>query len=457
MSDIKLDLPSSQASQSPPSDSPAGALAWFGLAVLMVVAFFAFVDRQMLILLTEPIRHDFGLTDTQIGLIQGAGMALFAGIGSLPIGWVADRVDRRLVLAVCVLVWSVATASCGVTHNFWQLFIATVGMGIGEAGLVPVIYGLIPDLFAPRQRVLANAIFTLANLLGAGAGMALGGALMHGITTAHGTLPALLTGFAPWRLAFFAIALPTPVLIILVALIRPGQHGNANSSVGDSATLRRSAAPLPSAQVYFRRETMMMVKFFGAIALMNLSFGGVATWMPIVAVRTFGATPAEAGGGMGVAAIAGGVLGCLLGALSTRIFRARFGVLTPLRICECGALLAGALSFGYLTVNAVTPVYALYGLQLACMVAGMVLFPTIMQEICPAHLRSRVAAIGVLTTVIVQAGSSVFIGLMSDRLHAFNQGLLWSIVGVAAFGFFAACILMRAAGHGVGEAIKRYA
>jgi len=455
MSDLKLDLPTSPASQSPPSDSRAGAIAWFGLAVLMMVAFFAFVDRQMLILLTEPIRHDFGLTDTQIGLIQGAGMALFAGIGSLPIGWIADRVDRRLVLAVCVLVWSVATASCGITHNFWQLFIATVGMGIGEAGLVPVIYGLIPDLFAPRQRVLANAIFTLANLLGAGAGMALGAALMHGIATQHGTLPALLAGFAPWRLAFFAIALPTPVLVILVALIRPGQHGATSSS--DSAPHLRSATPLPSAQVYFQRETMMMIKFFGAIALMNLSFGGVATWMPIVVVRTFGATPAEAGAGMGVAAIAGGILGCVLGALSTRFLRARFGVLTPLRICECGALLAGALSFFYLAVHSVTPVYALYGMQLACMVAGMVLFPTIMQEICPAHLRSRVAAIGVLTTVIVQAGSSVFIGLMSDRLHAFNQGLLWSIVGVAAFGFFVACILMRAAGQGVGEAIKRYA
>jgi hypothetical protein len=87
----------------------------------------------------------------------------------------------------------------------------------------------------------------------------------------------------------------------------------------------------------------------------------------------------------------------------------------------------------------------------------MVLFPTIMQNICPAHLRSRVAAIGVLTSIVVQSGSPVFIGFMSDRLHAISQGLLCSIVGVAAFGFFAACILMRAAGRGVREAIERYA
>jgi predicted MFS family arabinose efflux permease len=453
MFDSNFDLPAPAPAKIPPSDSRAGPLAWFSLAILVIVAFFAFVDRQMLILLTEPIRHDFGLTDTQIGLMQGAGIALFAGVASLPIGWVADRVDRRVVLTVCVLVWSAATAICGMTTHFWQLFIATVGLGIGEAGLVPVIYGLIPDVFPARQRVLANSIFALANLLGAGAGMALGGALMHGIAAVHSALPAGFADLAPWRLAFFAVALPAPLLVVLVLLIRPGQHSDA----AQSASHRRSSTPLPSAPVYFRREATMMLKFFGAIGLVNLAFAGVATWMPVVAVRTFGATPAEAGGGMGVAAMAGGIAGCVLGGLIASRMRARFGVLAPLRVCECGALAAGGLSFFYLVAGSVTPVYALYGAQLACMVAGMVLFPTIMQTICPAHLRSRVAAIGALTSIVVQSGSPVFIGFMSDRLHALNQGLLCAIVGVAAFGFFAACLLMRAAGRGVREAIERYA
>ncbi|QBQ99867.1 MFS transporter [Paraburkholderia pallida] len=453
MSDSNLDLPAPVADPSPPLDLPAGPLAWFGLAILVIVAFFAFVDRQMLILLAEPIRNDFGLTDTQIGLMQGAGIALFAGVASLPIGWIADRVDRRIVLAACILVWSAATAICGVTSHFWQLFIATVGLGIGEAGLVPVIYGLIPDLFPARQRVLANAIFALANLLGAGAGMALGGALMHAIAAVHSALPAGLAEFAPWRLAFFAVALPAPVLVVLVLLISSGQHDNTDPS----ADQRRHVTLQPSASRYFRHEGTMMLKFFGAIGLVNLAFGGVATWMPVVAVRTFGATPAEAGGGMGVAAMAGGIAGCALSGLVAGRMRARFGVLAPLRVCELGALIASGLSFLYLQVGSITPVYALFGVQLACMVAGMVLFPTIMQNICPAHLRSRVAAIGALTSIVVQSASPVFIGFMSDRMHALSRGLLWSIVCVAAFGFLAACILMRAASRGVREAIERYA
>ena len=111
MFDSKLDLPSPALGISAPREASAGALAWFGLAVLVIVAFFANIDRQILVLLTEPIRQDFGLSDLQIGLLQGAGIALFAGAAALPIGWVADRVDRRLVLAVCILVWSAATAA----------------------------------------------------------------------------------------------------------------------------------------------------------------------------------------------------------------------------------------------------------------------------------------------------------------------------------------------------------
>ena len=431
---------------------PPGHAPWFGLAILVIVAFFAFVDRQMLILLTEPIRHDFGLTDTQIGLMQGAGIALFAGVASLPIGWVADRVDRRVVLVASVLVWSAATAICGMTTHFWQLFIATVGLGIGEAGLVPVIYGLIPDLFPARQRVLANAIFALANLLAGGGD----GARRRTDARHRGGARRVAGGTRRSRTVAARVpcrCVARPVLAVLVLLIRPGKHGDT-----EAATARhRTSAPLPSAPVYFRREALMMLKFFGAIGLVNLSFGGVATWMPVVAVRTFGATPAEAGGGMGVAAMAGGIAGCVLSGLVAGRMRARFGVLAPLRVCECGALVAGGLSFLYLAVGSLTPVYALFGAQLACMVAGMVLFPTLMQNICPAHLRSRVAAIGALTSIVVQSGSPVFIGFMSDRLHAFSQGLLWSIVCVAAFGFFAACLLMRTAGRGVRDAIERYA
>ncbi|VVE66919.1 MFS transporter [Pandoraea anapnoica] len=430
----------------------AGVGAWLGLLALVVVTFFANVDRQMLVLLAELIRAEFGLADIQVGLLQGAGIALFAGAAAIPIGWLADRMDRRVVLALCILLWSAATAACGLATGFWTLFIASIGLGIGEAGLMPIIYGLLPDLFPARQRILANSVFAMVNLLSAGAGMALGGLLIQGIDTLHGTLPFGLAGTSAWRIAFFAVAVPAPLLVLIVAMIRPRYaHSDVPSPTGETA------APGLAAGEYFRREMPMMLRFFGAIALINMAFAGVTSWMPVVAVRFFGATPATAGAGLGGAAMVGSVIGCVLGWLVARRLTTRLGVLAPLRVCEWGALGACVVSLGYLIAPSVSYVYLLFGAQFMCVVAGMIMFPGLMQSICPPYLRSRVAAIGVLTTVLMQSGSPVAIGLMSDHLHGTATGLIWAIVAVSLSGFIVACLLMRNAANAVRLAIERYA
>ncbi|MCE4062627.1 MFS transporter [Pandoraea sputorum] len=430
----------------------AGVGAWLGLLALVVVTFFANVDRQMLVLLAELIRAEFGLADIQVGLLQGAGIALFAGAAAIPIGWLADRMDRRAVLALCILLWSAATAACGLATGFWTLFIASIGLGIGEAGLMPIIYGLLPDLFPARQRILANSVFAMVNLLSAGAGMALGGLLIQGIDTLHGTLPFGLAGTSAWRIAFFAVAVPAPLLVLIVAMIRPRYaHSDIPSPTGETA------APGLAAGEYFRREMPMMLRFFGAIALINMAFAGITSWMPVVAVRFFGATPATAGAGLGSAAMVGSVIGCVLGWLVARRLSARLGVLAPLRVCEWGALGACVVSLGYLIAPSVSYVYLLFGSQFMCVVAGMIMFPGLMQSICPPYLRSRVAAIGVLTTVLMQSGSPVAIGLMSDHLHGTATGLIWAIVAISLSGFIVACLLMRNAASAVRLAIERYA
>ncbi len=430
----------------------AGVGAWLGLLALVVVTFFANVDRQMLVLLAELIRAEFGLADIQVGLLQGAGIALFAGAAAIPIGWLADRMDRRAVLALCILLWSAATAACGLATGFWTLFIASIGLGIGEAGLMPIIYGLLPDLFPARQRILANSVFAMVNLLSAGAGMALGGLLIQGIDTLHGALPFGLAATSAWRIAFFAVAVPAPLLVLIVAMIRPRYaHSDVPSPTGEAA------APGLAAGDYFRREMPMMLRFFGAIALINMAFAGVTSWMPVVAVRFFGDTPATAGAGLGSAAMVGSVIGCVLGWLVARRLTARLGVLAPLRVCEWGALGACVVSLGYLIAPSVSYVYLLFGAQFMCVVAGMIMFPGLMQSICPPYLRSRVAAIGVLTTVLMQSGSPVAIGLMSDHLHGTATGLIWAIVAVSLSGFIVACLLMRNAANAVRLAIERYA
>ena len=118
--------------------------AWFTLMVLVAVALFSFVDRQIITLAADPLRRSLGLNDIQLGALQGLGLALFAGLASYPVAWLADRFDRRVVLCGCIVVWSLATAGCGLATNFPGLMACATLVAVGEAGLVPIIWSASP-------------------------------------------------------------------------------------------------------------------------------------------------------------------------------------------------------------------------------------------------------------------------------------------------------------------------
>ncbi|WP_455774391.1 MFS transporter, partial [Burkholderia stabilis] len=157
--------------------SPSLSRAWFALVVLALAAILGITDRQMLTLAIEPLKRDLHLDDTGLGVIVGFGPILFSALASPLLGWLADRVDRRWLLVVCVLVWSAGTALCGLVTQGWMLFLCTLTLAVGEAGLGPVVYSLLPDLFPPRLRTAANTLFFAVALFGAGLGIAGAGAI----------------------------------------------------------------------------------------------------------------------------------------------------------------------------------------------------------------------------------------------------------------------------------------
>src|SRR3546814_795345 len=169
---------------------------------------FAFVDRQILNLVGPSLQTSLGFTDFQIGMLQGLGLAIFASVAAYPMGWLADRFGRRLILAVGIICWSLATGISGLQNSFGGLFLGTVGIAIGEAGVAPIIYAMIPDLFPERQRSTANFIFYGASLIGSGAGMAIGGGMLQWLSGSAHELPLWLAGIATWRLAMMMVAVP---------------------------------------------------------------------------------------------------------------------------------------------------------------------------------------------------------------------------------------------------------
>ena len=263
--------------------------------VLLVVYILNFLDRQIVAILAQPIARDLGLSDTQIGLMTGLAFALFyTGLG-IPIARFADRptTDRVWVIAACLTVWSAMTALCGAAANFVQIFLARVGVGIGEAGGTPPAHSLISEIVPPERRASALSLYQLGPPLGGLLGMVLGGLLADSIG---------------WRWAFVVVGLPgILVSLVVLALLRdPRRTG---------ATAVDQPPPAASFGEAFRNiwasranRRVLLACAFAAIA----NFG-MLIWGPIFVQRSFGLTAGQTGVWFGLVNGIGSALGVWLG------------------------------------------------------------------------------------------------------------------------------------------------
>jgi MFS family permease len=359
---------------------------------------------------------------------------LFAGAAAVPLGWLADRYGRRALLAACVLVWATATAACGLAQDFPALFLAAIGLGLGEAGLAPIVYGLIPEIVSERRRVLANGIYALAAIFGAGLGLALSGALVQGLDDLRPLLPHALQAMESWRLAFLAVAVPGPLVALAVLLIRlHPQRGGVDAPV---------SVDMPALRPYVQAHRRTMFCVFGGSGLAGLGVAASGSWVPIVATRIFGAPAGEVGQGVGVAYLLGTACGALLGALSVKLMSRHVGLATPIRVIAVGSGLSAVFSLLMLTTQSANGLYLLFGLQIATLIAGSVLAPTVLQDMTPAALRSRVIAIGSTVAIGLSALSPVLVGALSDVLHSQAQGLLIAMASIGAAAFALGAVVM---------------
>jgi len=140
------------AGQDPPY--PSSHYAWYVVVVLYLAYTFSFVDRSITAYLVRPIRADFAINDFQFSLMQGMAFAVFFTIMGIPVGRLADSWSRRLLIIIGVAIWSTMTILCGKADNYWELFIARMGVGVGEACLAPCAYSLISDYFPREKRSL---------------------------------------------------------------------------------------------------------------------------------------------------------------------------------------------------------------------------------------------------------------------------------------------------------------
>lgn len=231
------------------------AYRWYVVIVLLLVHVVGHVDRQVMNVLVEPIRLEFGLSDTVMGLMTGAAFAVFYAILGLPLALWADRHNRRNLIAAAIAVWSAMTALCGMAMTAVQLILARIGVAIGEAGSNPASHSIIADLFPPERRATPMAVLAIGPNLGILLGFTAGGLL----STAFG-----------WRVAFIAVGLPGLLIALLVWLtIREPARGHADGHIavsdgGQGGALReviRTIRVRPA--LFFIIAGFSMASFFG--------------------------------------------------------------------------------------------------------------------------------------------------------------------------------------------------
>lgn len=359
---------------------------------------FNYVDRQILIILAEPIKQEFQLHDWQLGFLTGTAFALFYAVLGIPIAFAADRWNRVNIIAISVALWSAMTAACAFTGNYMQLLLARIGVGVGEAGGSPPASSLLASYFQEGQRATAMGIYSLGPSLGLLLGFIAGG---------------WVNEFYGWRVAMLVVGLPGIILALLIkiTLKEPQRTDTASNSTqtGFLDTVR-----------YLTKMKTFNWSVAGAV-LMGFSIYAFMTWMPIYLIRQFRLTSGEVGTTVGLCAGLAGSLGVFAGGYLTD----RLSRINPTRLMLVPAVatalfypLAIAALNAHGLITTVVFLVPTYALTLAH--TG----PTwaVLQGIAPENMRAMAAAIMLLCVNLFGLGLGpqavgIFSDIFQDRFH----------------------------------------
>ncbi len=314
-----------------PQDAKPTFYPWYVAGLLGVAYAVAFVDRQVLNLLVEPIKHGLGFSDVQISLLQGGAFVVaYVAMGAV-FGRLADQTNRRNLLIGGVVAWSVCTMLCGFCNSFSTLFAARAGIGAAEACLLPAGWSLLSDYFSRERLPRAMSIFLTGPFIGGGLALISGGLILHRMTT---VLPsAIWSGFAPWQRTFMVVGAPGLLVALLLLSVREPARVVPVHAPDASFRLREVGTFLWNERAFYGR-------FFGGMALLIVGLYALPAWTPALLIRVYGGTPGRVGVEYGTATLIASSLGVLLGPWLSKRLSARYPDDSPLRTAVCAGLFA---------------------------------------------------------------------------------------------------------------------
>jgi MFS family permease len=287
--------------------------AWYVAGLLTLVQIVSYLDRFLPSLILPSIKHDLGLSDFQTGLMLGPAFTLFYIVMGIPLGWLADRVSRRALLAAGIAIWCTMTALAAQAGGFLTLLTTRLGVGLGEATVAPASVSLLSDYFTPERRARALSLFMSGAFLGAGSAFLFFGPLVHHIQSLPRLSVPLLGELQSWRLCFLIVGAPGLLLSLLMLTVReparPRRLGTG-AATGD-------ANPTFRAGVAFIFEHWRAYGTLFAASACNVTMGALAFWNVSLFKRTWNWDVAQVGIAVGLILFTAGPVGTLLGVLRT--------------------------------------------------------------------------------------------------------------------------------------------
>jgi MFS family permease len=387
--------------------------AWWFVGLLCFASLLSVIDRGIINLVVDPIRHELALSDVQISLLQGLAFVFIYSFGGVALGVVADRYNRRNLIVFGILLWSLATLATGFVRNFTEMFAARIVVGLGEAALAPAAVSLIAELFAADRRGRPMGLYMTGQAIANGVAITLTG-LVIAAAAAH-QFDALLAGLAlpanmsSWRVTFLLCGASGVVVALALLTCREAPRGSVSTAPNLLAqggeTLRHLV----------RRWRFFLPLYLGFASCFTAAYGAAA-WTPSMLGRAFGLGPAQLAQILGSMTVIFAAAGPLLGSVIIDPLVRRFGDSGRLVLVAAVTLLAIPAGLAVLAPDKVTAALLVASSSAVYPFVGLCVITTLQSQ-WPAPMRGLgVALTGLLNGVIGAACGPLLIAFLTERV-----------------------------------------
>lgn len=428
---------------------PNPVYAWYVVGVLTVAQTLSLIDRQIVGLLIGPLKEDLGLTDFQVSLLGGPAFALFYTTLGVPIGRLGDRMSRSVIMSCGVFFWSLATMACGLARSFGALFLARVGVGVGEAALSPNAYSMIADYFPPHKLTRPTSLYLSGVWFGTGLAFIIGGAVIDYVASVKSVAVPFVGELKTWQAVFVAVGAPGLLFPLLMLTVRePVRRNKLHQSAGNEVTLKAAIA-------FVWTNRRIYLPLFFSLGLYSAYGLGMTFWTIEFFVRQFDMARSNVSYIYGILAFVLGMTGSMAaGWLADRL--------------ERRGVADAKLRMAFAGIAAMVPVSILFPLmpamELAMLgVAGVVFLtpwpfgPAVasIQVITPNEMRGLVSGLYLFVAIVLGLGvGPPLVAVMTDFIFRSDDLLPYSMTATAAVLIPAATVCMHIARRRFGDALR---